>query len=184
MLNVTIHLGSATPFSCRAGPRAPVHRAHLSAPALLSLPPGPARQRPASLCPNSDTPPARAASVSRPAGTRSGRHPPVRARPQERPRAAWHPHGRTPLLSAPFPLSAAPPTEPFERDRTSHPLSRHQLLSGPPLKHRLPPHYFCAHTAASGHRRPLPRVGFCRAPPLPSPSLVSALRASPFPNWS
>jgi hypothetical protein len=34
---------------------------------------------------------------------------------------------------------------------------------------------FRAHTAASGHRRPLPRVEFCRAPPLSSPSPVSTL---------
>jgi hypothetical protein len=43
MLNVTIHLGSATPFSSRAGPRAPACHERLSAPAPLSLPLGPTR---------------------------------------------------------------------------------------------------------------------------------------------
>jgi hypothetical protein len=159
MLNVTIHLGSPTPFSSRTGPRAPARH---STPAPFSLPPGPTHQCPARLCPNSDAPPMRAAFGSRLVGTRSRRRLPVGARPHDCPRATWHPHGRTPPLSPPFPLSAAPPIEPFEHNRTSRPLSRHQLLSGPPLKHRLPLHCFpCPYRClrppeASPSRRILP----------------------------
>jgi hypothetical protein len=136
MLNDTIHLGSATPFSCRAGPRAPARRARLSAPALLSLPPGPARQRPASLCPNSDTPPARATSGSRPVGTRSGRHPPVRARPQDRPRAAWHLTAGPPYSPLLFP--SLPRRRP-SRSNVTEPLVHFPVTNSSPAPSQAPP---------------------------------------------
>jgi hypothetical protein len=129
MLNVIVHLGSATPFSSRVGPHAPARRACLSAPSPLSLPPEPAHQRQRAAVRIAAR--ARAASRSRPAGTRSGRHPPVGARPHDRPRIVWHPHARAPLPALPsfsplcraadravqthHPSRAPPPSPPFPR---------------------------------------------------------------------
>jgi hypothetical protein len=154
MLNVTIHLGSATPFSSRAGPRAPACHERLSAPAPLSLPLGPTRLHLARLCANSDAPPARVAP-----GSRSGCRPPVGARPHDRPRTTWHPHGRTPF-SSPFSLSATPSTELAQK----HGRPR----SAPPLEHHLPPHRSHAWTAAPPSPDCLgePRLhSSCPAPP-------------------
>jgi hypothetical protein len=80
MKNLTVHLGSATPFSSRASPRPPVRHSRLPAlPATGAHPHRGQRRR----CLNNDAPPARATSGSRPTGTRSGRRLSVGARPHD-----------------------------------------------------------------------------------------------------
>jgi hypothetical protein len=118
MPNVTVHLGSTTPFSSRAGPSAPARHSCLSAPSPLSLPPSPAPQRQRVAVRTATC--ARARHVRVTAGRDT-----VGARPHNRPHAAWHPHGRTPLLlSSPFPSQS-------RRRPSSLQKARHRPRSAP-----------------------------------------------------
>jgi hypothetical protein len=117
MQNLTVYLGSATPLSLRAGPRAP---------ALSTVPgtkPRPTRQRPLSpLCP---------------AGT------PVGARPNYTPRAAWHHHARdSHLFPSPFPSAALPPSRTLPARAAPLvlpcPLLSEPFSRAPELPHRSP----------------------------------------------
>jgi hypothetical protein len=172
MPNVTVHLGSTTLFSSRAGPCAPARHSRLSAPSPLSLPPGPAHVSASAPRPGHGR-----LGHGRGAARRSGLGPMTAPVPRGTPTEGPH----SPLLFPSQPRRRPSSLQKHGRPAT-RPLPHHRPRSGPPLERCLPPHRFRARTAASGHRRPLPHVGFCRAPPLSSPSPVSALRASPFPE--
>jgi hypothetical protein len=164
MQNITVHLGSATPLSSRAGPCAPTlstapadrpappvsgtatrhcAAAHLSAPSLPALSGRHARgsRRP------------RAPRSSRCRGTPTGR-----GQAPRHPRAAWHPHARDPHLFPPlFPL---PRCRRATRSSLAllHSFPRPHSSLTPSLERPSFPTTPRTQTATSGHRQPpLPR---------------------------
>jgi hypothetical protein len=137
MQNLTVHLGSATPFSSRAGPHAP---ALSTAPADRPAPPvsdtaarhcAAAHPLSASL-PRSVRPAcARVVHVARERCARAaaGRRPPIGARPHGTPAPCGTPHARDPHFFPP--LSPLPRCRRAARSQLAllHSFSRPQLLS-------------------------------------------------------
>jgi hypothetical protein len=115
MQNLTVHLGSATPFSSRAGPRAPVCQTHLPSLAATGARPRWHQRtavRTATCRPRAPRPGHGRPGHDRGAACRSGPGPTMP------PRATWHSRGRTPpspsrqissSAAAIFPLSGERP---------------------------------------------------------------------------
>jgi hypothetical protein len=156
--NLTVHLGSASQLSSRAGPRAP---ALSTAPADRPAPPvsGTVAQHCAAAHPSGVSLPAlsnRNARTRRtsPTSAAIGPLPGDARRAPWHPRAAWHPHARDPhLFPSSFPSAALPPSRSllhsFPRPYSSPtvPLERPSFPTAPRTR-----------TATSGHRQPpLPR---------------------------
>jgi hypothetical protein len=158
MQNLTVHLGSTTPFSSRAGPRAPAHHSRL--PALAATRARPRRRQRVTVRTATRRPRAPRLDHDRPrqgrgAARRSGPGPMMSSH------AVWHSHGRTtPPLPLLFPLCRAADRLFSYHARDARPRSVTDPVLAPPLERRLPPHHFRTRTATSGHRRPLPRVRF------------------------
>jgi hypothetical protein len=147
MLNVTVHLGPAIPFSSRAGPRAPLR-------SLLALTATGARPAPLSEQQRGARRPGHGRlEHCRGAAHRSG------PGPHDRPHATWHPHGRTP----PPLLSFFPPSRAADRARSKTRPTRH-LSTPSSLTPLWPP------SRAPPPSPLFPRPDRCLWPPKASPS--------------
>jgi hypothetical protein len=191
MQNHTVHLGSATPLSSQAGPRAPADR---PAPPVGDT----AARHCAAAHPSAPSLPALSGRHAR-ATQRSGHcRAPSASRGQApwHPRTAWHPTPGTPTFSLPFPLchAAAEPLAPRSRCTTHCPIPtplRPLLLSArasPPLPAPGPPPLprgFRSSTAAICHS-PVSSSPSCQSPKfLANPALPRLSRAAGLhhPHW-